>query len=155
MVRKAFWVVVAVSALSYIILALFSDVAALEVSTIRLAYLPLLFLLTSTNYLVRLARWLFFLHLTGTGIDARRNVLIFFSGLVASITPAKAGEILKSGLMAPWHPVSRTAPLIVAERSGDIVGLSILCCIGSASVLHNRAFLLALALLLLALVLQE
>jgi uncharacterized protein (TIRG00374 family) len=149
MVKRLPLTIIAVSILFYILFAVLSKATSLDAEKITLAYIPLLFLLTSTGYLIRLARWLYFLRITGTGVDMKRNVLIFFAGLVASITPAKAGEIVKSGFLAKWHPVAKTAPLVVAERGGDVVGLITLCLISSVSVLKNGAFLLILLIFLL------
>jgi hypothetical protein len=104
MVKRLPFTVIAASILFYILFAVLSKATSLDAEKITFAYIPLL-LLTSTGYLIRLARWIYFLRITGTGVDMKRNILIFFAGLVASITPAKAGEIVKSGFLAKWHPV--------------------------------------------------
>lgn len=53
-------------------------------------------LLSLMNYLTRFIRWQFYLKRSGIEIPMSLSTYTFFSGLFMSVTPGKAGEILKS-----------------------------------------------------------
>ena len=90
--------------------------------------------LAAANYALRLLRWSFYLKVLGIGVPWRINILVFFSGLAMSITPAKAGELLKSYLLRDRAgvPVARSAPVVVMERLTDLISVVLLALIGIA-----------------------
>ena len=55
------------------------------------------------------------------------------SGLIMSVTPGKVGELLKSYLVkeVTGDPVSKTAPIIFAERITDFLSLLLIAIIGA------------------------
>ena len=55
------------------------------------------------------------------------------SGLIMSVTPGKVGELLKSYLVKEItnEPISKTAPIIFAERITDFVSLLIITIVGA------------------------
>jgi len=55
------------------------------------------------------------------------------SGLIMSVTPGKVGELLKSYLVKEItnEPISKTAPIIFAERITDFVSLLIIAIVGA------------------------
>lgn len=57
----------------------------------------------------------------------------FMSGLIMSVTPAKLGEVLKSVLVKEitGEPISKTAPIILAERITDFFSLLIIAITGA------------------------
>lgn len=57
----------------------------------------------------------------------------FMSGLIMSVTPAKLGEVLKSVLVKDitGEPISKTAPIIFAERITDFLSLLIITITGA------------------------
>ena len=61
------------------------------------------------------------------------SFLTFLSGFVLTVTPGKVGEVFKSLVLAETHgvPVARTAPIVVAERVTDLIGIIVLVTIGS------------------------
>jgi uncharacterized protein (TIRG00374 family) len=61
------------------------------------------------------------------------SLSVFMSGLVMSVTPGKLGELLKSLLVKEITnvPISKTAPIILAERLTDFLSLLILAIIGA------------------------
>jgi uncharacterized protein (TIRG00374 family) len=88
------------------------------------------------NYLLRFARWEFFLrrrHLDAGGLGT--SLGIFFAGMVMSITPGKVGELLKSFLLfrARQIPVGDSAPIVVMERITDVFAVFLLCVGGFAA----------------------
>jgi uncharacterized protein (TIRG00374 family) len=88
--------------------------------------------LALVNYVVRYMRWS--LYLSGRGIDvpAPTSRLVFVAGFALSVTPGKIGELIKSYLLRATHgiPVTRTAPIVIAERVTDLGALLILGVIG-------------------------
>ena len=97
------------------------------------ALLPLILLLSSLNYVFRFVKWQYYLNIIGVrGLSTRNSMLIFFSGLGMVITPGKVGEWLKSYLLREVHgtPITRSAPILIAERLTDSIALLIICSVG-------------------------
>lgn len=92
--------------------------------------------LATSNYLLRFAKWQYYLRCLGIGgIGVVDSLLVFLSGFVLTITPGKVGEIFKSAVLSKTHgvPAERTAPIVVAERLTDAIGIIILIVIGSGA----------------------
>jgi uncharacterized protein (TIRG00374 family) len=92
--------------------------------------------LATSNYLLRFAKWQYYLARLGVrGVGALDSLLVFLSGFVLTITPGKVGEIFKSAVLAKTHdvPAERTAPIVVAERLTDAIGIIVLIVIGSGA----------------------
>jgi glycosyltransferase 2 family protein len=91
--------------------------------------------LASTNYLIRFLRWQYYLRLLDVrGVTRGDSLLIFLSGFVLTVTPGKVGEVFKSAVLSQTHqvPIARTAPIVVAERLSDVIGVVALILAGSA-----------------------
>jgi uncharacterized protein (TIRG00374 family) len=90
--------------------------------------------LASSNYLLRFLKWEFYLGRLGVrGVGKLDSLLIFLSGFVLTITPGKLGEVFKSAVLQRTHHVAleRTAPIVIAERLTDAIGVIVLILIGS------------------------
>ncbi len=91
--------------------------------------LPLLvpvLLLTTANYALRWVKWRYYLHLVGAPqVRPTDSVLVFLSGFAMGLTPAKVGEMVKPYLLRDRYaiPVSRTTPILFAERLTDGIAL--------------------------------
>jgi uncharacterized protein (TIRG00374 family) len=88
------------------------------------------------NYLTRFLKWEFYLARLGIrGVPKFDSLLTFLSGLVLTVTPGKVGEVFKSLVLYQTHDVAvaRTAPIVLAERLTDVIGIVILIVAGSAS----------------------
>jgi uncharacterized protein (TIRG00374 family) len=88
------------------------------------------------NYLTRFLKWEFYLaRLDVRGVPKLDSLLTFLSGLVLTVTPGKVGEVFKSIVLYQTYnvPVARTAPIVLAERLTDVLGIVILIVAGSAS----------------------
>jgi uncharacterized protein (TIRG00374 family) len=61
------------------------------------------------------------------------SLLTFLSGFVLTVTPGKVGEVFKSVVLNETHgvPIARTAPIVVAERVTDVIGVVVLIVLGS------------------------
>ncbi len=106
----------------------FGDVAD-SLGEFHWEYLPLVLALSFTNYILRFFKWQYYLRLIGVDdFPTRESALTYLSGLGMAVTPGKVGEWLKSYLLRELHgtPMSRSAPIILAERLTDSLGLVIL-----------------------------
>ena len=94
---------------------------------------PLILGVAMGNYLLRFVKWHYYLGKVGvTGLSLGNSFLIYMSGLGMTITPGKIGEWLKCYLLRDVHgtPVTRSTPILLAERLTDALGLMILATIG-------------------------
>ncbi len=112
-------------------LLLWGDVreVAQSLGSFRWSLLPLIILLVLFNYALRFSKWQYYLRLTGIrNVPAFESALIFCAGMAMTITPAKIGEWLKSYYLREGYgaPVSRTAPIVLAERLTDGFGMVLL-----------------------------
>jgi glycosyltransferase 2 family protein len=88
------------------------------------------------NYVLRFLKWEYYLSVLGIrGIPKGESFLIFLSGFVLTITPGKVGEVFKSLILFQLRgvPIQRTAPIVVAERVTDLIGVIVLITVGSVS----------------------
>lgn len=88
--------------------------------------------LASLNYLVRFARWHYYLKVLGLTVPVGHSFLVFLGGFSLTVTPGKLGEAVKALLLKESHgiPAARTAPIVIAERFTDLMGLLLLACVG-------------------------
>jgi uncharacterized protein (TIRG00374 family) len=94
---------------------------------------PIILLVTLGNYLLRFVKWEYYLGLIGVNdLNRYDSFLIYFSGLGMTVTPGKVGEWLKSYLLKEVQgtPVTRSAPILLAERLTDSLALLIICAAG-------------------------
>jgi uncharacterized protein (TIRG00374 family) len=90
--------------------------------------------LAFSNYLTRFVKWEYYLRRLGIrGVPKLDSLLTFLSGLVLTVTPGKVGEVFKSIVLQQTHgvPVATTAPIVLAERLTDVLGVVILIVAGS------------------------
>ncbi len=132
-------------------IALYSDVPRMlsSLAHFRWAYLPLILGFTLFNYLFRFVKWQYYLRRLRIVLDWRKSLLVFLSGLSMAITPGKVGELLKSYLLrrATGTPISRSAPIIVAERLTD--GIAMLALATTGLVLYRFGWQILLLLFVL------
>jgi uncharacterized membrane protein YbhN (UPF0104 family) len=86
------------------------------------------------NYVLRFMKWQYYLRVLDIrGIKTGDSFLTFLSGFVLSITPGKVGEVFKSLVLWQTYevPGARTAPIVVAERLTDLIGIIVLIALGS------------------------
>lgn len=92
--------------------------------------------LSLANYGLRFAKWEYYLAVLGIrGIPKGESLLTFLSGFILTITPGKVGEVFKSVVLHETRGVDmvRTAPIVVAERLTDLIGVIALIAVGSLS----------------------
>ncbi len=132
-------------------IALYSDVPKMltALAHFRWMYLPLILGFTLFNYFWRFVKWQYYLRRLKIVLDWRKSLLIFLSGLSMAITPGKVGELLKSYLLrrATGAAISRTSPIIVAERLTD--GIAMLVLAATGLILYRFGWQILLVLLVL------
>ncbi len=120
----------------FVALAAYGDFSGTvdEIGNLPVRYLFAALGLASANYLLRFVRWAFYLRVLKIPVPAGVSVLVFLSGLAMSITPGKAGELVKCYLLnsRTGVPVSRSAPVVVMERLTDVIAVIILGLTGFA-----------------------
>jgi glycosyltransferase 2 family protein len=96
-------------------------------------WFPVLLILSFGNYIFRFAKWHYYTKILSININIKKSFLIFLSSFVMSVTPGKMGELLKSFLVKEETgiPVSRTAPIVFAERITDFISIVLLCIVGA------------------------
>jgi len=99
-----------------------------EIGNLPISYLLAGLGLAASNYLLRFLRWAFYLKVLKIEAPVDISALVFLSGLAMSITPGKAGELVKCYLLnsKTQVPVSRSAPVVVMERLTDVISVIIL-----------------------------
>jgi glycosyltransferase 2 family protein len=126
-----------------VILGLISDIGQVgqSFSTFDWAMLPAVLGFTLLNYLLRWAKWDYYLRRMGMGqrVGYSDSGLLFTSGMLMAVTPGKVGEVLKSYLLKRINatPISASAPIVLAERVTD--GLAMLLLMGFGLTLYAPA----------------
>lgn len=118
-------------------------------------YLPVMLGLATSNFFLRFLKWHYYLSLINVNLSKKESALIFVSGLSMSITPGKFGELLKPYLIKELNgtPVSRSAPVVLAERFTDFVAVLILSTFGIFSFQYGvKVFVLSLIIMFIILV---
>jgi len=86
------------------------------------------------NYLLRFLKWEYYLGVLGIrGVPKGESFLTFLSGFVLTVSPGKVGEVFKSLVLYKTRGVAlaRSAPIIVAERLTDLIGVIAMIALGS------------------------
>lgn len=104
-----------------------------SLASFHLGYVPLVLGLSLVNYGLRFVRWDVYLRSAGCGAPRWPSLVVFASGLAMSVTPGKAGELVKAyGLnRLTGAPVRRVVPVILMERVNDTAGVLLLVALGS------------------------
>ena len=128
-----------------LVLVIYADIDAIASAFYQFEwkYVPIIIALTVLNYLLRFYKWDYYLSRLGIHVDKKDSAIVFFSGLTMSVTPGKLGEVLKSYLLKRMDgiSISRTAPIVFAERLTDVVGLIILSSFGAVVFQHGKLIL--------------
>jgi uncharacterized membrane protein YbhN (UPF0104 family) len=85
-------------------------------------------LMTLADYFIRSVRWKLLLRHYGMKVGVFEAFKTFISGLMFSLTPLKAGEVVKAELMNKRHGFGRkpVAFIIVLERVFDMLALTLI-----------------------------
>ena len=90
--------------------------------------------LSLVNYGLRFLKWEYYLSvLEIRGVPKGESLLTFLSGFVLTVTPGKVGEVFKSLVLLRTRGIrfERSAPIVVAERVTDLIGVIAMIALGS------------------------
>ncbi len=81
----------------------------------------------------RFFRWEYYTKTLDIKVERKMSFLIFLSSFIMSVTPGKIGEVFKSYLLKEQigTPVSKSAPIVFAERITDFLSLVMLSIAGA------------------------
>ena len=126
---------VVIAGVLYLAFTIYADFAQVlnAFKKFNLLLLPLLLLLSFLNYFTRFLKWDYYLSVVKVKMKKIDSLSTFMSGLIMSVTPAKLGEVLKSVLVKEitGEPISKTAPIILAERITDFLSLLLIAIVGA------------------------
>jgi glycosyltransferase 2 family protein len=125
------------------------------IGSIPLSYIIVAILFTLSSYLLRFAKWHYFLYRLKIKVGFKDSLNIFFIGMSMSITPGKIGELLKSYLLKniSGTEVSRSAPAVFVDRLTDLFAMLVLVSFGVAIFSFSYLSLVIVFLVLLSIVL--
>ena len=112
--------------------------------------LPILLILSLGNYFSRFIKWQYYLKIIQVKIPIIDSLSIFMSGLIMSVTPGKFGELLKAYLLKQVDntPISKTAPIIIAERATDFLSLTIIALFGAYYFEYGKSIIIIITILI-------
>lgn len=116
----------------------------------RWEWMPLALSFTALNYVLRWQKWHYYLrHLGIVEVGLWDSALLFTAGMTMAITPGKMGEVLKSYLLKELQgtPMSVSAPIVIAERLTDGLGLLLIAGVGLLRISYGWPVFLALLVL--------
>lgn len=108
--------------------------------------LPLIFCLAFCNYLARFMKWNYYTGVLGININKKLSLSIFLSSFIMSVTPGKLGEIFKSYLLKEQvdTPISKSAPIVFAERITDFLSLVLLSIVGAVTFNYGKGLIITI-----------
>ena len=125
---------VCIGALVYLVLVVLSgwDEIKTSMSAFPWIWFPVLLALAFSNYLFRFLKWDYYLRRLDIDLPKKDSLIVFLSGLIMTISPGKIGELLKALFLKQLKgtPISKSAPIVVAERLTDFVALAIISVAG-------------------------
>ncbi|MCZ6633545.1 MAG: lysylphosphatidylglycerol synthase transmembrane domain-containing protein [bacterium] len=132
--KRKLLISVGLGALVFLGLSIYSDLDRLAEAfrAFELIFVPLALFLALVNYGVRFVRWQMYLSWLKIPLAKGDSLIVFLAGLVLSVTPGKAGELLKAYFIRHrlGIPVRRSAPAVVMERLADFIALIFLSLAG-------------------------
>lgn len=110
---------------------------------------------TLGNYGLRYLKWVLLLRQVDVSLPHTTNLPIYMVGLMMTLSPAKAGEVVKPWLVreVTGTPLLRTVPVLVAERATDAIAILVLAAIGATTYASDQVGVLVVALAVVVVVL--
>ena len=151
--RNRVFLSIAIAALIYLIFMIYVDYEKVigSFKNFNWYLLPALLLLSLGNYLSRFFKWEYYLKIIDVKLHKLDSLSIFMSGLIMSVTPGKMGELLKSYLVKQVNgtSISKTAPIVFAERATDFLSLTIMALTGAYIYDYGKNILIIIGLIIL------
>jgi uncharacterized protein (TIRG00374 family) len=144
------------AALAYVAVGLLTDAARLGDALRQLGWwgCAAVLGLSVVNYLLRFVRWQYYLAKLGRSLPADRHLLVYLSGFAFTVSPAKAGEAVRS-LYLRDHGVtySESIAALFVERLLDMFAIVVLASMIVIDHAAYRSLLIATVALLAAVLL--
>jgi len=102
--------------------------------------------LAMMNYIFRFSKWQIYLKRLNVTLNFKISIIIFFASFIMSITPGKMGELIKSYLIKEVNgtPLSKTMPIVFAERVTDFLSVTFLAIIGAYVFNYGKSIIIAI-----------
>ena len=116
---------------------------------------PLVLVLSLGNYIFRFFKWDFYTKVLAVNVNRKMSLMIFLSSFIMSITPGKIGEVFKSYLLKEQNgtPISKSAPIVLAERITDFLSLILLSVIGAVTFGYGTNLMIAVGIFFIVIIL--
>lgn len=155
-IRNRIFVSIAIAAFIYLAFTIYADYRKVisSFNNFNWILLPVLLFLSFGNYISRFFKWEYYLRVIDVKLQTIDSLSIFMSGLIMSITPGKMGELLKSYLIKQviGTPISKTAPIVFAERATDFLSLTILALAGAYYFNYGKIITIAIGFALISVI---
>jgi len=154
--KKKVLISIVIAGIVYLAFTIYADYEEVLLAFYRfdlILILPLL-LLSFLNYITRFFKWDYYISIVGVELKKTDSFSIFMTGLIMSVTPGKVGELLKSYLVKEVTntSVSKTAPIIFAERVTDFISLLLITVTGAFAFDYGSNIVIIVSLFLVILV---
>lgn len=88
-------------------------------------------ILSLANFSMRFLRWHYFLHVLGYSVPWPQSLRIFMAGFSLTTTPGKTGEAVRGVFLKDYGvPFRKTFGAFLAERTSDLLSVSVLASAG-------------------------
>jgi glycosyltransferase 2 family protein len=148
--KKKILISIAIGAIVYLAFSIYADFDKLISAFINFnwLWLPIILALSFLNYIFRFFKWHYYVNILDIKLTYKTSFLIFLSAFTMSVTPGKMGEVLKSYLLKEENgtPVSKSAPIVLAERLTDFVSIVLLCILGSIVFDYGQSLIIIIGL---------
>ena len=147
---------IALGVIVYIAFVIYADFDSLynAVVGMQMWYIPVVFLLSFINYLIRFVKWDYYLNTLKINISKVDSFSIFFSGLSMSVTPGKMGELIKCYILKKIKgtPISVSTSVVLTERITDFISLIMIAILGAYIVGYGKDISLLFGILFIVLI---
>lgn len=100
--------------------------------------------LSILSYLLRFARWHYFIRALGHNVPIVRNLEIYLAAFALTVSPGKAGEMIRSVYLQPFGvSYPRSIGAFVSERLLDLVAVGALASLAVSMFPEQRPWILA------------
>jgi len=144
---------IAIAAIIYLVFMIYVDYEKVisSFNNFNWLLLPILLLLSFGNYISRFFKWEYYLKIIDVKLHKIDSLSIFMSGLIMSVTPGKMGELLKSYLVKQVNgtSISKTAPIVLAERVTDFLSLTIIALTGAYYYNYGKNIIIIIGVIIL------
>lgn len=143
-------------ALVFLALSVYANLSELLNSFAKFNWLlfPFLLVLSFCNYCARFLKWDYYTKVLDIKIEKRMSFIIFLSSFIMAVTPGKIGEVFKSYLLKEQTgtPISKSAPIVIAERITDFLSLILLSIAGAITFNYGKGLIITIGILFILLI---